>query len=61
MSILQSPTPRAFPSNLTLSKFSLFQLSESGDIRTTNVMVKKTGEPGIILLDFDWAGMNVNT
>ena len=39
-----------------------------GDIRTTNIMVKKTGEPGIILLDFDWAGkvgevrypMNVN-
>ena len=40
-----------------------------GDIRTTNMMVKKTGEPGIILFDFDWAGvigevrypMNVNT
>jgi len=39
-----------------------------GDIRTTNVMVKKNGDPGIILVDFDWAGvigevrypMNVN-
>jgi serine/threonine protein kinase len=40
-----------------------------GDIRPTNVMVKKSGESGIMLLDFDWAGaigearypMNVNT
>ena len=39
-----------------------------GDIRATNIMVKKNGEQGIMLLDFDWAGeigeirypMNVN-
>jgi len=39
-----------------------------GDIRTTNVMVRKDGKPGILLVDFDWAGkigevrypMNVN-
>jgi len=39
-----------------------------GDIRPTNVMVKKSGPPGVMLLDFDWAGvigearypMNVN-
>jgi serine/threonine protein kinase len=39
-----------------------------GDIRPSNIMVRKDGEPGIILLDFDWAGkieevrypMNVN-
>lgn len=39
-----------------------------GDIRPTNIMVKKSGESGIMLLDFDWAGaigearypMNVN-
>jgi serine/threonine protein kinase len=39
-----------------------------GDIRDTNIMVKRSGSPGIMLLDFDWAGeigrvrypMNVN-
>jgi serine/threonine protein kinase len=39
-----------------------------GDIRTTNIMVKKKGEQGIMLIDFDWAGetgktvypMNIN-
>jgi serine/threonine protein kinase len=39
-----------------------------GDIRTTNIMVKKSGSPGFLLVDFDWAGvigevrypMNVN-
>ena len=39
-----------------------------GDIRTTNIMVKKNREAGIHLIDFDWAGrigtttypMNVN-
>ena len=39
-----------------------------GDIRATNIMVKKSGEKGMMLLDFDWAGaigeiqypMNVN-
>lgn len=39
-----------------------------GDIRITNIMVKKDGSPGIFLIDFDWAGvigevrypMNVN-
>ena len=39
-----------------------------GDIRTTNVLVDKGGSPGMILVDFDWAGvigetrypMNVN-
>lgn len=28
-----------------------------GDIRPTNVMVKKSGPPGVMLLDFDWAGV----
>jgi serine/threonine protein kinase len=28
-----------------------------GDIRTTNIMVKKSGEEGILLIDFDWAGV----
>ncbi|KAF8308850.1 uncharacterized protein EI90DRAFT_3107321, partial [Cantharellus anzutake] len=27
-----------------------------GDIRTTNIMVRKDGKPGILLVDFDWAG-----
>lgn len=27
-----------------------------GDIRNTNIMVKGTGEPGFMLVDFDWAG-----
>ncbi|KAF8325651.1 uncharacterized protein EI90DRAFT_2931653, partial [Cantharellus anzutake] len=39
-----------------------------GDIRTTNIMVRKDGKPGILLVNFDWAGkigevrypMNVN-
>lgn len=39
-----------------------------GDIRASNILVKKNGEPGIKLIDFDWAGvigevrypMNVN-
>jgi serine/threonine protein kinase len=39
-----------------------------GDIRTTNIMVKRDCTPGIMLVDFDWAGvpeevrypMNVN-
>jgi hypothetical protein len=39
-----------------------------GDIRDTNVMVRKDGEMGFMLVDFDWAGeigvvrypMNVN-
>ena len=40
-----------------------------GDIRSTNIMVKKTGEDRVMLVDFDWAGrigevrypMNMNT
>jgi hypothetical protein len=40
-----------------------------GDIRATNIMVKRDLTPGILLVDFDWAGvpgevrypMNVNT
>ena len=40
-----------------------------GDLRDTNIMVRRDGKPGIMLLDFDWAGvlgevrypMNVNT
>jgi hypothetical protein len=40
-----------------------------GDVRRTNIMVKINGESGILLLDFDWAGvlrqvrypMHVNT
>lgn len=39
-----------------------------GDIRPSNIMVRKDGKPGIIFLDFDWAGkigkvrypMNIN-
>jgi hypothetical protein len=39
-----------------------------GDLRDTNIMVKRNGTPGIMLVDFDWAGvigevrypMNVN-
>jgi hypothetical protein len=27
-----------------------------GDIRDTNIMVKKDGSPGILLVDFDWSG-----
>jgi len=27
-----------------------------GDIRDTNIMVPKTGEPSFLLVDFDWAG-----
>ena len=29
-----------------------------GDIRNTNVMVRKDGEAGFMLVDFDWAGIN---
>ena len=29
-----------------------------GDIRNTNVMVRKDGEAGFMLVDFDWAGEN---
>jgi hypothetical protein len=40
-----------------------------GDLRDTNLMVRKDGQPGFMLVDFDWAGatgevrypMNVNT
>jgi hypothetical protein len=40
-----------------------------GDIRDANIMVRKDGKPGFMLVDFDWAGeigkvrypMNVNT
>jgi hypothetical protein len=28
-----------------------------GDIRPSNIMVRKDGKPGIIFLDFDWAGV----
>jgi serine/threonine protein kinase len=28
-----------------------------GDIRNTNVMVRKDGEAGFMLVDFDWAGI----
>jgi serine/threonine protein kinase len=39
-----------------------------GDLRDTNLMVRKNGKPGLVLIDFDWAGeigkvrypMNVN-
>ena len=40
-----------------------------GDLRDTNLMVRKDGQPGFMLVDFDWAGeigevcypMNMNT
>ena len=28
-----------------------------GDIRSTNIMMRKNGPPVILLLDFDWAGV----
>ena len=28
-----------------------------GDVQATNIMVKKSGELGIMPLDFDWAGV----
>lgn len=31
-----------------------------GDIRNTNVMVKKSGGKGVYLVDFDWAGKHPN-
>jgi hypothetical protein len=39
-----------------------------GDVRDVNIMIRKDGEPGIMLVDFDWSGvigevrypMNVN-
>jgi hypothetical protein len=39
-----------------------------GDVRATNILAKKNGAPGIMLIDLDWAGvignvrypMNVN-
>jgi hypothetical protein len=29
-----------------------------GDVRDVNVMVRKDGKPGFMLVDFDWAGIN---
>ena len=40
------------------SKITLFHQAHfvHGDLRDTNVMVRKDREPGFLLVDFDWAG-----
>lgn len=64
-----SPNKASFESEVRNKVTSLHQAGfVHGDIRTTNIMVKKNGSPGIMLVDFDWAGeikkvrypMNVN-
>jgi len=64
-----SPTKASFETEVRESVTKLHQAGfVHGDIRNTNIMVKKNGSPGIMLVDFDWAGvigdvrypMNVN-
>ena len=64
-----SPVKAPFLTEVREKVVSLHQAGYvHGDIRTTNIMVKKNGGPGIFLIDFDWAGvigearypMNVN-
>jgi serine/threonine protein kinase len=64
-----SPVMDSFVSEVREKVISLHQAGYvHGDIRTTNIMVKKSRQPGIFLIDFDWAGvigevrypMNVN-
>jgi serine/threonine protein kinase len=57
--------------NLVLKHLTLLHQARyvHGDLRDTNLMVRKDGQPGFMLVDFDWAGeigevcypMNVNT
>ena len=64
-----SPAKASYLAEVREKVISLHQAGYvHGDIRTTNIMVKKDREPGILLVDFDWAGvirevrypMNVN-
>jgi serine/threonine protein kinase len=64
-----SPTKASFEAEVREKVTNLHQAGYvHGDIRNTNIMVKKNGSRGIILVDFDWAGaigearypMNVN-
>jgi serine/threonine protein kinase len=68
--LANSPVQASFLPEVREKVISLHQLGYvHGDIRTTNIMVKKSGEPGVMFIDFDWAGiigtvrypMNVNT
>jgi hypothetical protein len=68
--LADSPVPASFSSEVREKIISFHQLGfVHGDIRTTNIMVQKNGEPGVMFIDFDWAGrigtvrypMNVNT
>jgi hypothetical protein len=65
----QAPHGTPVPHGITEKIVSLHQAGfVHGDIRDTNVMVRKDGEMGFMLVDFDWAGeigvvrypMNVN-
>jgi serine/threonine protein kinase len=67
--LYDSPIKTSFVTEVRDKVESLHQAGYvHGDLRTTNVMVKKNGGPGIMLIDFDWAGvigdvrypMNVN-
>jgi tRNA A-37 threonylcarbamoyl transferase component Bud32 len=64
-----SPAKGSFETEVREKVTSLHQAGfVHGDIRSTNIMVKTNGSPGIMLVDFDWAGvigevrypMNVN-
>jgi hypothetical protein len=65
----QAPHGTPVPHGITEKIVSLHQAGfVHGDIRDTNVMVRKDGEMGFMVVDFDWAGeigvvrypMNVN-
>jgi hypothetical protein len=53
-----SPDKASFESEVRVSVESLHEAGfVHGDIRSANIMVKKDGSPGIMILDFDWAGL----
>ncbi|KAG1868935.1 hypothetical protein DFJ58DRAFT_653645, partial [Suillus subalutaceus] len=54
----ESPVPYPHHDALATGLRSLHQESYvHGDIRNTNVMVKKDHSPGFKLVDFDWSGI----
>jgi len=68
--LVDSPFKAAFSEEITEKIISFHQAGYvHGDLRETNILVKYDGTPGIMLVDFDWAGVvgevryppNVNT
>jgi serine/threonine protein kinase len=53
----RGPLPSSFADEITAKITLLHQAGYvHGDIRDTNVMVRKDGQKGFMLVDFDWAG-----